>query len=95
MGQPNGYGMESRMLFYGALSALRQDSGVPTRRKVAAKSVYQGIVTRAARNAIVRLPALLRHSAGPSLRRAVTARKHELQAAASPVVIVSDHIRHV
>jgi hypothetical protein len=42
--------MEYMMLFHGALAALRQGSGVPTRRKVDAKSVYQGIVTRAANN---------------------------------------------
>jgi hypothetical protein len=65
--------MESITLFHVALSALRQGSGVHTRRKVVAKSVYQGIVTRAAINGILRLPLLLRPSAGPSLRRAVTA----------------------
>ena len=56
MGQPDGYGMDGRMLFHGALVALRQGSGISTRRKVVAKSVYQGIVTCAANNRILRIP---------------------------------------
>jgi hypothetical protein len=61
--------MESRMLlFHVALFALRQGSGVHTRREVVAKSVYRGIVTCAANNKEQLLTALLRQLSGPSLR---------------------------
>jgi hypothetical protein len=87
--------MESRTLFQVALFALRQGSGIHTRRKVVAKSVYRGIITCATNNKEQLLTALLRQLVGPSLRRAVTAWKHESQAAASPIFIVPDHICHV
>jgi hypothetical protein len=42
--QPDGYDMESMaMPFHMAFSAPRQGSGIHTRRKVVAKSVYRGI----------------------------------------------------